>query len=182
MAKVIFNGGDLEFAPGGGICQASTTVYRAIVNAGFPVMERRAHSLYVSYYKKHGVGIDATIYPGSQDLVFLNDSDSPLIIQAYNDGTDATVNIYGSPDGRSVELNGPYFASTAPDGYLYKGRRIMETEIVWSQQVTYPDGSKKDYQIGSRYKTLPKSVAVEFETEQNVFTAAPPEPLASARN
>ena len=61
MAKVIFNGGDLEPAPGGGICQASTTVFRATVNAGFPVVERRAHSLYVRYYKKHGVGIDATI-------------------------------------------------------------------------------------------------------------------------
>ena len=174
MAKVIFNGGDLEPAPGGGICQASTTVFRSIVNAGFPVVDRRAHSLYVSYYKQHGVGIDATIYPGSQDLVFLNDTDNHIVIQAYNEGDDAYVNIYGTPDGRSVELKGPYFASTAPSGFTYRGRRMSQNEIVWVQQVRYPNGAVKEYEIGSRYKELPQSIAREYAIpETTVHTSAP---------
>ena len=45
MAKVILYGDQLVLQPGGGICQASTTVYRAIVRAGLPVIDRRAHSL-----------------------------------------------------------------------------------------------------------------------------------------
>lgn len=162
MAKVIFNGGDLEYAPGGGICQASTTVYRAILNAGFPVTERRAHSLYVSYYKEHGVGLDATIFPGTQDLVFTNDSDNYLVIQAYNDGYDAFVNIYGTPDGRTVALEGPYFADTAPAGYLYNDRKISYNEIVWEQTVTYADGRTASGQIASRYRTLPRYLAREY--------------------
>lgn len=173
MAKVIYNGGDLEFAPGGGICQASTTTYRAIINAGFPVEERRAHSLYVSYYKKHGVGIDATIYPGSQDLVFRNDTDKPLVIQAYNDGTEAYVNIFGTPDGRTVALEGPYFTSTAPEGYTYNGRSIKTTEIVWDHRVHYPDGREVTTQIASRYRTLPQTLAREFAPEQTLYTSAP---------
>jgi hypothetical protein len=177
MAKVIFNGGDLEFAPGGGICQASTTVYRAIVNAGFPVEERRAHSLYVSYYEKHGVGIDATIYPGSQDLVFTNDTENPLLIQSYNDGMEAFVNIYGTPDGRTVELAGPFFAANAPDDYQYKGRNLKLTEIAWDQKVIYKNGDVRTTQIGSRYKTLPQYLAKKYLPNEVVHASAP---LASA--
>ena len=168
MAKVIYNGGDLEYAPGGGICQASTTVYRAAVNAGFPVVKRRSHSLYVSYYEKHGVGIDATIYPGSQDLVFTNDTDSPLLIQSYNDGTEAYVNIFGSPDGRTVELNGPYFASNAPEG-----TDISSREILWEQRVTYPSGAQVDTEIFSRYKILPQYIVQKYEPTQIVHASAP---------
>ncbi len=173
MSKVIYNGGDLEYAPGGGICQASTTVFRAIVNAGFPVVERRAHSLYVSYYKEHGVGIDATIYPGSQDLVFENDSENPLLIQAYSDGYEAHVNIYGTPDNRTVELEGPYFASTAPEGFTYQGRAVKSNEIVWVQRVHYNQGGVREYQIGSRYRTLPQSLAREFPPQERVHASAP---------
>lgn len=176
LAKVIFNGGDLKPAAGGGICQASTTVFRAVVQAGFPVVERRAHSLYVTYYKEHGVGIDATIYPGSQDLVFLNDSDSPLVIQAYHDGDEARVNLFGSPDGRTVKLAGPYFASNAPEGFTFKGRRISNKEIVWKQEVQYPNGTQKTYEIGSRYKQLPRYVAAEFTEPETVLHAAASEP------
>ncbi|KKW38159.1 MAG: VanW family protein [Candidatus Peribacteria bacterium GW2011_GWB1_54_5] len=162
MAQVIFEGDQLKPAPGGGICQASTTVYRAIVNAGFPVVERRAHSLYVSYYKKYGVGIDATIFPGTQDLTFLNDTEQPLLIQAYDDGYEAVVNFYGTPDGRTVELQGPYFSTNAPEGMLINDRQVMKNEIVWIQRVNYADGSVKENLILSRYKELPAYVRNEY--------------------
>lgn len=166
MAKIIVNGADLEEAPGGGICQASTTVYRAILNAGFPVQERKAHSLYVSYYKEYGVGIDATIYPGKQDLVFINDTDNYLLIQAYDDGYDAYVNIYGTPDGRTVDLQGPYFTVNAPDDLWVHGRRIQQNEVAWVQQVHYLDGRNEKNTIVSRYRVLPQYVRNEYAYAQ----------------
>lgn len=162
MAKVIFGGSELRPAPGGGICQASTTVYRAIVNAGLPVVERRSHSLYVSYYKKHGVGIDATIFPGYQDLSFINDTGHPLVIQAYNSGDEAVVNVYGTPDGRTVDLQGPYFSSSYPDFLYVNERRIAKNEVVWTQKISYPNGETKKNTIVSRYKELPSYVQAEF--------------------
>ncbi|MDD5469794.1 MAG: VanW family protein [Candidatus Peribacteraceae bacterium] len=113
MAKVIVNGVDLVMAPGGGICQASTTVFRAMANAGFIAEDRKAHSLYVTYYEEYGVGIDATVFPGAQDLTFTNDTENYLIVQAYDDGYDAVVNIYGTSDGRRVKLEGPFFSGSA---------------------------------------------------------------------
>lgn len=157
MAKIIVNGSSLEDAPGGGICQASTTVYRAILNAGFPVTERKSHSLYVTYYKEYGVGIDATIFPGAQDLVFTNDTNSHLLIQAYDDGYEAVVNIYGTPDGRTSDLQGPFFTENAPEGL-----KISRNEIVWLQQVNYPDGRKEENTITSRYRSIPNYVRNEY--------------------
>lgn len=162
MAKVIFGGDEIRPAPGGGICQASTTVYRAIVHAGFPVIERKAHSLYVTYYEEFGVGIDATIFPGSQDLVFLNDTQHPLVIQAYDQGSEAVVNIYGTPDGRQVDLAGPYFNDNQPEELRVNGRRLASNEIAWVQKVLYPDGSEKESVILSRYKELPLHVKNEY--------------------
>jgi vancomycin resistance protein YoaR len=172
MAKIIVNGGDLELAPGGGICQASTTVYRAVVNAGFPVLDRKAHSLYVTYYKQYGVGIDATIFPGSQDLVFVNDLENPILIQAYDtEEQDVMVNIYGVPDKREVAVEGPYFSINAPEDLLIDGRAIKYNEIAWVQTIRHEDGREEENVIVSRYKELPRSVAKEFAVPLEVASA-----------
>ncbi|MDP7247117.1 MAG: VanW family protein [Candidatus Peribacteraceae bacterium] len=163
MAKVIYEGDQLRPAPGGGICQASTTTYRAIIDSGLPVVDRRSHSLYVYYYKKYGVGIDATIYPGTQDLTFENDTPGPILIQAYDtEDKDAFVKFYGIDDGREVALKGPYFKSNAPDDLKINDRVMYRNEIVWLYNVTYEDGTSKKNQIVSRYKTLPRSLPTEF--------------------
>ncbi len=163
MAKVIFEGDQLRPSPGGGICQASTTTYRAIVDAGLPVLDRRSHSLYVSYYKKYGVGIDATIYPGVQDLEFTNDTNGPILIQSYDtEDKDAFVKFYGVPDGREVALEGPYFRATAPKGFLVNERIMSSKEIAWIQRIKYPDGEEKENIILSRYKTIPTGLAYEY--------------------
>jgi vancomycin resistance protein YoaR len=69
-----------EYELGGGICQVSTTMYRAILQAGLPITERKPHSWKVSYYgQSMGHGLDATIYPGVSDLKFLNDTGNYLL-------------------------------------------------------------------------------------------------------
>jgi hypothetical protein len=162
MALTIFEGGELRPAPGGGICQVSTTLYRAALNSGFPIVEQRNHSLYVTYYEKYGVGQDATVFPGSQDLAFLNDTGGPLLIQSYNDGDEAYVNIYGRDDNRTVTLSGPYFSRTAPEDLQVKGRQVRANEIVWLRSVTKGD-ERKDEQFVARYQSLPKSLSSRWQ-------------------
>ncbi|MDD5623095.1 MAG: VanW family protein [Candidatus Peribacteraceae bacterium] len=163
LAKVIFEGSELRMAPGGGICQASTTVFRAIVSAGFTVQERANHSLYVSYYEKYGVGIDATVFPGQQDLTFVNDSGNYLLLQAYDEGTEAVVNIYGTPDGRIVDLRGPFFAGREPADFSYAGRnKLKGNEIAWVQNVTRADGKVEQNVIISRYTGMPASIPRKY--------------------
>lgn len=163
LAKVIFNTTDLVMAPGGGICQVSTTVFRAMLQAGFSPVERANHSMYVSYYEKYGVGIDATVFPGQQDLTFVNDTLGPLLLQAYDEGTEANVQIYGTPDGRSTEILGPYFASSDLTGFPEGKRPPRSNEIVWVQNVSRGDGQEEQHVIVSRYTALPKSIAKKYD-------------------
>lgn len=103
--KVIFGTG-IGIAPGGGVCQVSTTMFRAAVNAGFPVTQRKPHSWDVSYYRDV-YGVDAAVYPPSKvDLKFVNDSPGPILIHGYADAPNeiAYFDFYGTSDGRSVIL------------------------------------------------------------------------------
>lgn len=103
--KVLY-GGTVGYGIGGGVCQTSTTLYRAVVHAGLSVTERRAHTLDVSYYHKYGYGIDAAVYTvGRKDFKFVNDTENPILINTYTLPNDeAVVEIYGTSDGRIVEL------------------------------------------------------------------------------
>lgn len=164
MALTIFNGKDLIAAPGGGICQVSTTLYRAALLAGLPIVKQKNHSLYVSYYEAHGVGQDATVFPGQQDFEFLNDTGNPLLIQAWSDGDEATVNILGVPDGRETVLSGPYFASTAPEEVLVNGRKMKKNEIVWIRSVKKGLSAAPEQEIRvARYQSIPKSLPARSE-------------------
>ena len=162
MALGIFDGGTLRMVPGGGLCQVATTLYRAALDAGFPILKRANHSLFVHYYEAYGVGIDATIFPGQQDLTFMNNTNGALLIQAYVDGDEATVNIYGTPDGRTTALEGPYFSKNAPAGLFTDGRTLHNNEIAWEQHITFPDGHTEANTILSRYKSIPTSVVTKY--------------------
>ena len=94
---------------GGGSCQASTTLYQAAVTAGLEIITREPHSKEVSYAK---YGEDATVYwEGNRkiDLVFRNNTDSPLYFVAavQSDPSNrkrliARVSIYGESLGDNV--------------------------------------------------------------------------------
>lgn len=69
---------------GGGICQVSTTLFRAVLNAGLPVVTRTAHAYRVGYYEEGGYkpGFDATVWAPSVDFQFKNDTDHYLLVQS----------------------------------------------------------------------------------------------------
>lgn len=95
---------------GGGVCQVSTTFFRAILNSGLPIIERHPHSYRVGYYEQDlGPGFDATVYAPSVDLKFKNDTQNYILIQTYfnPENNSLTFALYGTTDGRQVTLGKP---------------------------------------------------------------------------
>jgi vancomycin resistance protein YoaR len=156
----IFDGGDLRPTIGGGLCQVATTVYRAALNAGLPLLNRANHSLYVHYYEEHGVGLDATVFYGKQDLTFRNDTRSPLLLQASVRGTTAIVRLYGKADGRKVTFAGPYFTASATGALAGK---IRANEIAWMRTIAQSNGGERRETIISRYNAIPRSLPKRFK-------------------
>ncbi|MBI2010442.1 MAG: VanW family protein [Candidatus Chisholmbacteria bacterium] len=92
---------------GGGVCQVSTTVFRAALDAGLPITARRAHSYRVGYYEQNAkAGLDATVYAPTTDLKFLNDTPAHILVQMINNAGANTlsVEIYGTSDGRTAQI------------------------------------------------------------------------------
>lgn len=100
---------------GGGVCQVSTTIYRAALNTGLPITARTAHAYRVGYYEQgFAPGLDATIFSPSVDLKFKNDTSHHILIQARVEGTTLLVDLYGTSDGRTVEITKPTILSQTP--------------------------------------------------------------------
>ncbi|MEK7545370.1 MAG: VanW family protein [Patescibacteria group bacterium] len=160
---------------GGGICQVSTTMYRAALSAGLPIINRKPHSYLVSYYAQvGGHGLDATIYPGSSDLKFINDTPGSILVQSYADGQQAYFKFYGTKDGRKVEIEGPqisnhtsagsveYIKTTSlPPGtqkQVEKAHNGFTTR--WHRTITSATGEVKKEEIISKYKAIPSRILV----------------------
>lgn len=115
-AYVIF-GNRTVLGPGGGVCQVSTTAFRAAFWGGFPIVERWAHAYRVGYYEPP-VGLDATVFAPDVDFKFKNDLDSYLLIETSVDekNTILTFNFYGTKPNREVKLVGPEVTNIKPHG------------------------------------------------------------------
>ena len=107
-------GGTLEKEDGGGICQVSTTLFRAAYNAGLPITERHEHSHRVAYYDP--VGFEATVYAPDKNLKFKNDSGGTLLIQTEWDEQAQTLGFYlfGRAPNRSVIVSKPSISDFKP--------------------------------------------------------------------
>ncbi len=157
-------GGGAARTPGAGICQAATTAFRAALLAGFPIVEKRNHSMWVDHYEPYGAGLDATIFPGVHDMRFKNDSTSTILIQAYIHGTEVTMNFYGTDDHREVAFDGPYFYNTK--SRPAELRPLGKDQVGWVQTVTYANGKEvtKPY-VATYHKGIPRFV---FDKYANV--------------
>ena len=81
---------------GGGICQASTTLYGAVIRAGLTIVQRRNHSVPSTYVP---IGQDAMVDYGSSDLKFRNDYDYPVKLVTYVSGKTLYAEVWGiQPD------------------------------------------------------------------------------------
>lgn len=111
---------------GGGLCQVSTTLFRAAMNAGLKITERSNHSYRVSYYEPP-VGMDATIYSPKPDLKFVNNTGKYILVQSSISGNKITFNFYGTSDGRRVEISDTEtYDETSPGDTIYVEDPTME--------------------------------------------------------
>ena len=144
----IISNGRTVLGEGGGVCQTSTTLFRAILNAGLPIVERHPHAYRVGYYEIDSpVGIDASVYQPSLDLRFKNDTPNYVLIEAVWDLQEQslTFRIYGTPDGRKVEMTEPVVTNqSAPPAPLYeddaslpKGTTWQVDFAAWGAQVSF---------------------------------------------
>lgn len=137
LPELVIKGDDTLPEYGGGLCQVSTTMYRAALYGGLPITARTNHSYAVSYYAyPYGYGLDATVYEPWPDLRFTNDTGANILVQAYVDGTDVYYVFYGTNDGRYVQLSGPV-------AYNYKKNDKVVTE--YSTEITEGTRKLKEY-------------------------------------
>ncbi len=100
---------------GGGVCQDSTTLFRAVLNAGLPVVKRTAHAYRVGYYEQgFPPGMDATVFYPSVDFQFKNDTPGYILIQAKVEGVTLIIDLYGTSDGRVATLTKPVVTNQTP--------------------------------------------------------------------
>jgi vancomycin resistance protein YoaR len=109
-ALIIYGGRTIK-GVGGGVCQVSTTLFRTVFNAGFPVVERTPHAYRVGYYEQTAggspdpglAGLDATVYFPLVDFKFTNDSQYWILMETYfNQAGSLTWKFYSTSDGRTV--------------------------------------------------------------------------------
>lgn len=109
---------------GGGVCQTSTTLFRAVMEAGLPIEERRAHSYRVGYYEQNAKpGLDATVFAPTTDFKFRNDTPAHILVQTIVSAParTLTVEIYGTSDGRTGKVvNHQVWDQTPPPPDLYQ--------------------------------------------------------------
>jgi len=144
----IIQDGKTILGDGGGVCQVSTTLFRAALNAGLPIIERRAHAYRVSYYEQDSPpGLDATVYAPTTDLKFKNDTPGHLLIQPVVDTKKATLvfEIYGTSDGRIAKTTKPVVTNVvAPPEDLYQDDPTLPAGTIkqvdfkaWGAKVTF---------------------------------------------
>jgi vancomycin resistance protein YoaR len=108
--SLIIYGNRTTVGIGGGVCQVSTTAFRAALFGGFEIVERWAHGYRVGWYETNSVpGLDATIYTPDVDLKFRNDTEGYILVQTETDLNAGTVTFrfFGSPTGREVVISEP---------------------------------------------------------------------------
>lgn len=116
LPELVIKNNKTEPEFGGGICQVSTTAFRAALNAGLKITARRNHAYPVQYYKPYGM--DATIYIPAPDLRFKNNTPGSIIMFPTINGTELTFSFFGTKDNRTVTLDGPHILERNPDGSM----------------------------------------------------------------
>lgn len=162
--------GEMVDTVGGGVSQFATTLYNAVLDGGYAIVERKPHSFWFSRYP---MGHEATLSFPKPDLVFRNDTAAGVLIKAEVGKTYVKVRLFGDNGGRRVErkVSGRFELKEPPNEYLANDSIDPEEEEVkeqgqagWSldvgRVVHFPDGTKKEEERRVRYRARPRVVEV----------------------
>jgi len=179
---------------GGGICQASTTIYNAAMLANLEIADRRAHSLTVGYVP---LGRDAAVSWGAIDFAFRNDTDYPIRISGSHVNRTTSYSIAGTnPNpGQTVEIeartlsHSPYQTTTRVNPELKPGERrvlgdashgaVAETHRIIKDQ----NGSvlSRTFEARSTYRRVDIVIETGPEEEEPPEAKPTPEPEPAAK-
>jgi vancomycin resistance protein YoaR len=165
---------------GGGVCQASTTAFRALYKAGLPIIERNQHAYRVHYYDPI-IGMDAAVYQPSLNLRMKNDTGGPILVRASARGLSATVQLYGIANKRKVIISNPRILWRVP-------APASKTEVDYSLrpgQVKQVDWSADGYGVRVNRTIIDASgtrndvLSTNYRAWQAVYAVGPtPRPIA----
>ena len=134
---------------GGGICQVSTTAFRAAIYSGLKITARRNHAYPVHYYNPQG--FDATVYIPKPDLRFKNNTPGYILIQTHIDleKKELVFDFYGTSDGRKTEIDGPHITSRGAGGAM----KTIFTQKVFDKNgnLIIDDSFKSNYASPNKY-------------------------------
>lgn len=166
-ALIIYGGRTIK-GVGGGVCQVSTTLFRAVFTAGFPVNERYSHAYRVSYYEQTAsgavdsnlAGLDATVYFPLVDFKFTNDLPTWLLMETYInvEARTLTWKLYSTSDGRTVtwETTGPQNVVTAPKPLFEENPELDKNQmkqVDWAANGADVDVTRTVWKNGAVYFT-----------------------------
>ncbi len=180
---LIIAGGQTIKGVGGGVCQVSTTLFRNVFFAGFPVVERYAHAYRVGYYEQTAgghdaslAGLDATVYVPIVDFKFVNDTPYWLLMETYVNGYSLTWKFYSTSDGRTVSWNssGPNNQVAPPDPIYRENPDLAKGEIRqvdWAAEGADVTVNRTVTKDGSVYFT--DTISTHYEAWANAYEYGP---------
>jgi vancomycin resistance protein YoaR len=190
---LIIVGGQTIKGVGGGVCQVSTTLFRAAFFTGFPIVERHPHAYRVGYYEQNSrgghdtnlAGLDATVYVPLVDLKFTNDTPYWLLMETYINGYSLTWKFYSTSDGRSVDWSttGPTNIVPPPDPIYRENPDLAQGQIKqvdWAVQGADVSVSRTVSKNGSVYFT--DQINTHYEAWQDVYEYGPGTDISSLQN
>jgi vancomycin resistance protein YoaR len=195
-ALIIYGGRTIK-GVGGGVCQVSTTLFRAVFNAGFPIVERTPHAYRVSYYEQNAgggvdprlAGLDATVYFPLVDFKFTNDSPYWILMETYMGSSSLTWKFYSTSDGRSVtyDTTGPTDVVSAPSPLFEENPELNKNEmkqVDWAANGADVNVTRTVWKNGAVY--FQDTVTTHYEPWQAICQYGPdsknPEKLAEEKN
>lgn len=165
--EIVIKADGLKPELGGGICQVSSTLYRAVMQSGMPVPTRKNHAFSVNHYFPPGT--DATVYSPYTDFKFVNDTPATVLIwNYYKDDHTLAFDLYGTKDSRAVVVEEPLQWDRKPDGSL----KASWTRRVQKDGVVREDVFKSNYLPPALFKKEEKFVVTSGPTS-NVPPLAP---------
>ena len=97
----IIVGGVYVDGVGGGVCQASTTLYNALLLSDIDILSVNHHTIPASYVP---LSFDAMVSGDYSDLVFQNNLEAPIYIKTVCDNENVRVEIYGEKLEEGMEI------------------------------------------------------------------------------
>lgn len=130
--------GKTVMALGGGLCQVSTTTFRAALNSGMKITQRKNHAYAIGYYSPQGT--DAAIANPDLDFKFINDTGSPVLIKAHIEKYQLIIEISSNKNQRQTKIKGPAILQKNPDGGMktvlyqevYEGEKLLRKSTFYS--------------------------------------------------